>query len=990
MRGTSRILVVCCSLLLLPSLALAQASISGVVKDASGAVLPGVTVEASSPALIEKVRSVVTDDTGQYRIVDLRPGSYQVSFSLPGFNTVRREGIELTGSFVATVNADLKVGDLTETITVTGESPIVDVQSSTQQRSITAEIIEAIPTGRSVVNLAILVPGMVAFSPRGISDVGGTDNLQTTFVSIHGGRPGDQRTQIDGIQIRNLMGTGNSTNFTPDMGSAQEVALDYAAVGADQLSGGVRVNFIPKEGGNLFTSSVFATGANSKFQGDNMSDELRARGLTTPNLLKNTYDVNPTFGGPIALDKAWFYASSRFQGNRNYVAGIFENKNAGNPNAWTYEPSEVRGLFDMTINAVNGRVTYQASPRNKLGVFFEKQWRDWHDGRQLVSPEAFVHYLFPHNHIGIVSWTSPVSNKMLLEARGSYRAEVWVNVGGDPDYPNNRQMIPVTEQGGAIPGLSYRSLSGIYTRQSAPKIWQAQSSMSYVTGAHAFKVGYDYLGGTHTNGNTATDSNLQYRFNNGVPNLITQYATPYERSYTLHELGIFVQDRWTVGRLTANAGLRYDDYNTSQPQSVLVGAMWVPNRNITFPAQKFYNFRDWSPRLGVSYDVFGNGRTALKATANRFVVGLLPSDGHPVTNLASSVTRSWNDRTTFPAGDPRNGNYVPDCDLLNPQANGECGRISDLTFGTTRPSTAYDPAILNGTNVRPANWEFSGSIQHELTPRLGLNVGYFRRAYTNFTVTDNRAVAASDYTSFGFTVPVDPRLPNGGGYPVSGYVNLNPDKVGQVDNLITSSKNFGSQIEHWNGVDVTLNLRLRDIRMQGGTSTGRTTTDNCDIVAQLPETLGTLSRDQCRQVTNWLTQAKFLAFYTIPRIDVSVAGTVQSTQGPPIQANFVATNAIVQPSLGRPLSGGIANQTTAVIQPGTVFGERISQLDFRVAKNVRFGRARTSVNFDIYNALNANPVTILNQNYSGTGTGWLAPTGILPARLFKFSVQFNY
>jgi hypothetical protein len=981
MRGTSRILIVCCSLLLLPSIALAQASIAGVVKDASGAVLPGVTVEAASPALIEKVRSVVTDDTGQYRIVDLRPGTYTVSFSLPGFNSVKREGIALTGSFVASVNADLKVGDLTETITVTGESPIVDVQSSTQQRSITAEIVESIPTGRSIVNLAILIPGMVAFSPRGISDVGGTDNLQTTFVTIHGGRPEDSRTQIDGIQIRNLMGTGNSTNFTPDIGSAQEVAVDYASLGADQLSGGVRVNFIPKEGGNLFTSTIFATGANSSFQGDNLSPELIARGLTTPNLLKNTYDVNPTFGGPIALDKAWFYGSSRFQGNRNYVAGIFENKNAGNPNAWTYEPTNVRGLFDMTINAVNGRVTYQASPRNKLGVYFEKQWRDWHDGRQLVSPEAFVHYLFPHNHIGIVSWTSPVSNKMLLEARGSYRAEVWVNVGGDPDFANNRQMIPVTEQGGAIPGLSYRSLSGAYTRQSAPKIWQLQQSMSYVTGAHAFKVGYDYLGGTHTNGNTATDSNLQYRFNNGVPNQITQFATPWERKYTLNELGIFVQDRWTIGRVTANAGLRYDDYNTKFPETRLVGAMWVPNRNITFPKQGFYNFRDLSPRLGVSYDVFGDGRTALKATANRYVNGLLPSNGTPAANLASSVTRVWTDADR---------DYVPDCDLLNPLANAECGIISDLTFGSTRPSTTYDREILNGFNTRPAQWEFSGSVQHQLTPQMGLNVGYFRRTYTNFTVTDNRAVAATDYTSFGFTTPVDARLPNGGGYPVSGYVNLNPNRFGQVDNLITSSQNFGSMIEHWNGVDVSVNLRMRDIRMQGGTSTGRTTTDDCEVAAKLPETLGSRTLSQCRVVTNWLTQAKFLAFYTVPKIDVSVSGTVQSTQGPPIQANFVATNAIVSPSLGRPLSGGVANQTAQIMQPGTVYGERINQLDFRVAKNLRFGRARTSVNFDIYNALNANPVTIINQNYSGTGTGWLAPTGILPARLFKFSVQFNY
>src|SRR5579862_3572227 len=494
-------------LLMLPAGAQAQASIAGLVRDSSGAVLPGVTVEAASPALIERVRAVVTDATGQYKIVDLRPGTFSVTFSLAGFNTVKREGIELTGSFVATVNVDLRVGDVTETITVTGESPLVDVQSTKEQRSLTADIVAAIPTGRSLVNLSILIPGMVAFSPRGLSDVGGTDNLQNTFVSIHGGRPEDQRTSIDGISIRNILGTGNSTNFTPDTASTQEVTIDYSAGTAEQIAGGVRVNYIPREGGNAFSGSLFATGANASFQRDNYSQDLQDRGLTTPNTLKQTFDINPTFGGPIARDKIWFYASTRFQNNQNYVAGIFENANAGNVNAWTYVPdSSRRGVFNILQKSANGRITYQINPKNKLAVLFEKQWRTWDDGRQAVSPEAFVRYRFPTNQIMLASWTSPLSNRLLLEVRGSYHGEIWLNIGGDELQGNNRQLIPVTEQGGSIPGLSYRSLSGTYSKQSAPAIIQAQSALSYVTGAHAFKIGYDYLGGTHTNPVTAVDA----------------------------------------------------------------------------------------------------------------------------------------------------------------------------------------------------------------------------------------------------------------------------------------------------------------------------------------------------------------------------------------------------------------------------------------------------------------------------------------------------
>ena len=228
---------------LLPALAHAQASITGVVRDPSGAVLPGVTVEASSPALIEKVRSVVTDGSGQYRIIDLRPGTYAVVFSLSGFSTVRREGIELTGTFVATIDVDLRVGSLEETITVTGESPIVDVQRTTQQRVFDQQVIEQIPAGRSHINMVVLIPGLTAAQPgRGaLADVGGTNNLQNTTFTIHGGRTSDTRLQLDGVRLGNVLSGGEFSNFVPDTGSTQEVAVDYAAVSAEQPFGGLRI-----------------------------------------------------------------------------------------------------------------------------------------------------------------------------------------------------------------------------------------------------------------------------------------------------------------------------------------------------------------------------------------------------------------------------------------------------------------------------------------------------------------------------------------------------------------------------------------------------------------------------------------------------------------------------------------------------------------------------------------------------------------------------
>jgi len=391
------------TLLVAPAVALAQATIAGVVRDPSGAVLPGVTVEASSPALIEKVRTAITDGTGQYRIIDLRPGVYAVAFSLPGFSSVKRDGVELTGSFTATVNAELRVGGVAETITVTGQSPIVDVQGTNQQAVLTADTLAALPTGRSAAAVAVLIPGVQSLvsarGPANPMDVGGVGALSNTYLTIHGSNYLDQRMSVDGMQVRNILGSGNANNFAPDMAATQEVTIDIAAGSVDQFTGGVRVNFVPKEGGNSFRGSFFATGANKSFQADNVTDDLRARGLTDPNALSKQYDINPTVGGPILRDKLWFYSGVRWQSNENYLAGMYENVNAGKADAWTYVPDFGRqALFSTTDNSVNTRLTFQASAKHKISAYYHVSDRFWQDGRPNFSPDAFSQTEFPDKH----------------------------------------------------------------------------------------------------------------------------------------------------------------------------------------------------------------------------------------------------------------------------------------------------------------------------------------------------------------------------------------------------------------------------------------------------------------------------------------------------------------------------------------------------------------------------------------------------------------
>jgi len=977
-RTVNSVLVL--SLLLLPSAAYAQASIAGQVRDASGAVLPGVTVEASSPALIEKVRSVVTGGTGQYRIELLPPGEYTVVFSLPGFSTVQRGGIQLTGTFTATIDTELRVGAVEETITVTGESPIVDVQTATRQQVIDRELIDSLPTGRSPFAQTALIPGITVAANN--QDVGGATQLSGAIsLQVHGTDGPSQLIQENGLSTAVLISPGSS-QFTINMAASQEIAVDFAASTAENNAAGVRMNVIPREGGNTFNGTLFINGATEGMAGSNFTDDLRQRGLRSPDEVRTLYDINPGFGGPIRQDRLWFYTSGRRAVASRWQADEFYSKNFNNPNVWTYEPDLSRPVSnDSDVNDGRLRVTWQATPKVKIGGLYVQQTaRNWPSvrdpqgratGASLSAYEASPFHYFPIERQVTADVTSPLTSRLLIDAAVRHGLESAIR---DPVPDLSPLMVPVLEQ---TTGREYRARSFYINRPS--HVWYYRAALSYITGAHAFKVGAQDISG-YTNQRNWDTNPVSYRFNNGVPNLITMRAFPFDFQVDVnHQFGAYVQDRWTIDRLTLNLGLRYDWFQNSYGEQSIGPAPLAPSRNVTFSRTEGVSLHDLNPKLSAAYDVFGNGRTALKVSANRYVeqltIGGIAGARNPLNRLATTTTRSWNDA---------NRNYVPDCDLVTLTANGECGAVASQNFGSTVPEVNFDEDLLEGWSKRVYNWEVTAGVQHEIVPRVAADFTYFRRWFGNFSVTDNRAVTAADFDTFSITAPSDARLPDGGGYTVSDLYDVTPARFGRTDNFITFSDNFGGQTRMWNGVALTLSARLDNgVLLQGGVDTGRLTLDTCALRAQLPEINPT--NPYCR-TSEPTTQLKLLGTYTIPRIDVQVSGTLQSLPGPEIQANFVAANAVIVPSLGRNLAGNASNKSINLVEPGTMYGERLNQLDVRVAKILRFGSLRATLNLDIYNALNVDTVLAQNNAFAS----WQRPQSIILARFAKLGVQLDF
>jgi len=1043
MRMFARIMFGAALLALLPAAASAQTSaIAGVVKDTSGAVLPGVTVEASSPALIEKVRSAVSDSSGQYKIGSLRTGTYTVTFTLPGFSVVKRENVELTSDFTASINADLKVGALEETITVSAESPVVDTQSITTRTVMTREVMDAIPTGRNIQAVGIMIPGTsIALGGGGAlsRDVGGSGNLQQSPLQYRGS--GDTVQTVEGMRLNNLCANGAYSGVYWNDGSFQEFSYVTGADSAEMGQGGMRVNMVPKDGGNSFHGFAFGNYSPSSWASDNcgsagVGQPCKGTNLTgdttfnkTNNFLTNVsqltknYDSNMGVGGPIVKDRGWFYGTFRYLGVNKTVVDSFYNLNTQIPGKFTpYAPDLSRpGVDDGHIRSLAGRVKFQLTSKDQVSYYHDEQDKvRAHWGiASTIPPEASAIQATPTSFVSVTKYTRTQSNKLLFDAGlAVYDQEYQENYQPDV-FANPVPLYTINDNATGKIANAWNNPADHFS-----KLFTEQFAANYITGAHSLRGGIVISQAQWRLAQQYTLDVQPVNFNAGVPVSVALKIPTDRRNSIKEDMGLFIQDKWTLGRATVNAGVRYDQFiGATNPETLPAGTF---NAAVTYSdcadgknnlnagcTGRVTNWKDISPRVGIAYDLFGNGKTAIKASVARYVAGTglagggIVDNNNPETTVGLTDTRAWSDLD-------KNGSPFDASGKI--QLNELTNSTATASFGKNVPSsTLTDPGVLEGLGARGYNWEYTVSGQHQLAPRVAVSGGWYKRSFGNQTVTvDNRYNFANNSFDGPFCVnaPVDANLPNGGGYQVCGLYDLKPSVVAlglPASSTIHFSSDYGGETNIYEGFEVSTTARFsRGAFFNVGINAQKRIFDQCNLVnAGIVSALTTAGTEvaeifpdgskACHQDLPYRPDLKLLGSYTLP-YDVVLSATYQFSRGvqtggaaPSILATW-GTAPAAATTLGRGYSAGATTKSINLMAVGQNYGnQNLNQLDVRASKRIKLDRVRFRLDFDAYNIFNSDwPFTVSSTFSTAATSNWLKPTNVLQARFFKIGAQFDF
>jgi Carboxypeptidase regulatory-like domain len=1042
--GIAMLFAVALGCLALPATARAQSAFAGVVKDATGAVLPGVTVEASSPALIEKVRSVTTDANGLYRIENLRPGTYTITFNLPGFSAVKRDAVELPSNFTSTINADLKVGAMEETVTVSGQSPVVDVQSNSKAQVLSREVLDAVPTAHTIQGVGQLVVGVTLTAP----DVGGSQAMQQTYFTVHGLGAAQTSLMMDGMIINGLQGDGAIQTYTNDAGN-QEMVYQTGGGTVDSPTGGVKINMIPREGGNRFSGSLFQGYETSKMQGDNLTPFLAANGVKSVDKIGTYDDTNGTFGGPISKDKLWYFGSIRlFTVNKpianTYVsdgtkAGIASCAAALAGRGGTLCPQGVDPQHQYSGLA---RLTWQISPRNKLSGYYDRI----HKARgaamnpgddQTTSSVVWNSPLYTTN---MLKYTSTVTSKLLVEGGFSSNIERYNNLypaGIEQPYgsaawlANAHHVVDTTGSTNTAPGAEYGSY---------PDRYNMQASTSYITGSQAFKVGFQDSWGPYNQNLRANADLYQNYVTNAAgiaaPSTVTLLATSSHWQDRLNaNLGFYGQDVMTFKRATITLGGRYE-YISEQ----ITGQDAQVGRFVNIPAfadQQMPKWKMFSPRTSIVYDLFGNGKTAVRFGYNRFGVAAtttLASLYDPANGTVISSTTQWVDKNgddIAEGGNRCNFQTDPTCEINFAAVPANFGVIS-----LAQPSP---------TLSRPYVDQFNLGATHELMRGVSVSAEWFHNDAKNSFERNNvlrpgtyanGVVTNASYKAVNVFSPLDGKV-------ITMYDTVSTAVQQAVQNVDT---NDSSITQAYNAVEFNFNARLpHGARLFGGSATDRTIANTCSGAASNPNFLVTIGGvnycDQTNSGIPWRTQFKLAGTIPLPWYGITAAASFQAlpgyilgtsalTAGGAGNPNFTSYSGVASSwtvtgttkytvcpgnsaSLGcvvgaNVVPGGVINSASFTVPldaPGTLLTPRVNQLDLSFSKRITVRGIKLDPKIDIFNALNSDDYfTVRSSAFSpvasaaaatglqGTGSGgtYLQPGSILQGRIIRLGAVITW
>jgi hypothetical protein len=979
----------------LPRLASAQSAVAGQVHDNTGAVLPGVSVEVTSPTLIEGSRSVNTDGQGRYSVVNLRPGVYTVTFSLQGFNKVVRQEVDVPANFTATIDATMSIGAVSETVTVTGASPIVDVQQAERTQVFSRDALDSLSTSRNIWSTAILASGVTINAP----DVGGTANAVDKELVAHGTTSHHSVYTVDGLMVNTIIDDGRAQNYFQDLANEEVTVRTTGGGTAEFTAGGVHIDMIPRDGGNTFHGQGYLGGTAGSWQSNNLTPRLKNLGVLKVEGIDRIFDFGVSEGGRIVRDRLWFAASARYYGTYNYVLDTFKD-----------DGSQYRA--EGKILSLVPRLTYQVTPKNKVVAHFDLQYVN--RGPVLTpkyppvvngrggDPETTNTRRDPSvpNYTNQVKWMSVVSSRLLVEAGFGKNFQPIdqrpmpgiIAAVGTPEWFSR---IPKTDLDlGTTWNARLSSLTKAYRSI-------ASGSVSYVTGSHKVKVGLQDSWGLLTQDITSNGHINAVQYRSGVPTAVVVGNYPVNTSNRLdRDLGVFAQDQWTLRRLTVSAGIRGDWVEAKVDKQTAESGRFVGARSFS-ERSHLPNWSDISPRLGLSYDLFGDAKTALKFSLGKYLRPQATSLAQRFNPMAAvTTTIPWNDRDLLGRSLASNGDDIPQDNEL------DLSRLP-TNFGQRQLDT------LDQNLEREFNVETSVSLQHELMPNVSVSGGWYHRSFGNFALTDNRQRDFSDY------VPVQVISPYNGEV-ITAYNLRSATELSLIDNFVTNAGEERSQV--YDGFDLGLQARLPGGLVFGSINTQRMISNECDEVDD-PNKLRFCDRGDLPDLYKavpWLTDFKLAGNYSLPF-------------GFQVSGSFVS-----QKDLGRFLNGGfglpinwlITRTTTysasdcakangpctpgALVIPGLVessltiplapagterFFPRLNQLDFGVKKEFNVSGARWQARLDIFNALNSDAwFSERSANYGtpafglpgGAGLAYIGAQSMLSGRIPRLSLQVKW